>query len=120
MASVLSSNSGLDEAAGTPIALDEVLTNAISYAFPDGRRHDIEVRVEYHDGILAASVSDDGDPFNPLAQPLPDIHAPLADRKIGGLGLHLLRSMMDSVEYRRASGRNHLTFRTHVGTSRPR
>jgi serine/threonine-protein kinase RsbW len=101
------------------LALDEALTNVMTHAFSDGLRHGIEVQVAFRDGALTATVSDDGVPFDPLSQPAPDIHAPLEDRKIGGLGIHLIRSMMDAVEYRRTNSRNHLTFRTHVGTSKP-
>jgi serine/threonine-protein kinase RsbW len=100
------------------LALDEALTNIISYAFPDGGRHEIEVRIEYRDNTLAATVSDDGEAFDPLSQEKPDIHAALEDRKVGGLGVHLLRSLMDSAEYRRTDGRNHLMFRTQTGTSK--
>jgi anti-sigma regulatory factor (Ser/Thr protein kinase) len=96
------------------LALDETLTNAISYAFADGRRHQIDVRVESRDGYLTATVSDDGAPFDPLAQPPPDVHAPVGERKIGGLGIHLLRTLMDKVEYRRLEGRNILSFRIRV------
>lgn len=96
------------------LALDETLTNAISYAFADGTRHEIEVHVESSGGYLTAVVSDDGAPFDPLSQPAPDLRAPIDQRKIGGLGLHLLRKLMDAVEYRRRDGRNHLTFRIRV------
>src|SRR6185436_2348165 len=94
------------------VALEEAVTNAISYAFPDGGRHQIEVRIELRGGLLSASVSDDGRPFDPLSQPAADTRAGIADRKVGGLGIHLLRSLMQSVEYRRIDGRNVLTFRT--------
>lgn len=96
------------------LALDETLTNAISYAFSDGRRHRIEVRIEDRDGYLTAIVSDDGAPFDPLSRPKPDIHAPVEQRQIGGLGIHLLRTLMDAVEYRRLDDRNVLTFRIRV------
>jgi anti-sigma regulatory factor (Ser/Thr protein kinase) len=96
------------------LALDETLTNAISYAFADGGRHQIDVRVENRDGYLTATVSDDGAPFDPLSQPPADVHAAVEDRKIGGLGIHLLRTLMDTVEYRRRDGRNHVTFRIRV------
>jgi serine/threonine-protein kinase RsbW len=92
------------------LALDEVLTNVICYAFPDRQRREIEVRIELRDGSLVATVSDDGTPFDPLTQPPPDIHAPVEERKVGGLGIHLLRSLAQTVEYRRADGRNQLTF----------
>ena len=96
------------------LALDETLTNAISHAFADGGHHRIDVLVESRDGYLTATVSDDGVPFDPLAQPPPDVHAPVEDRKIGGLGIHLLRTLMDTIEYRRHDGRNRLTFRIRV------
>ena len=99
------------------LALEEVLANAITYAFSDADQHEIEVSIECRGGTLAATVSDDGAPFDPLAQPPPDVHAAVEDRKVGGLGIHLLRSLMEAVEYLRADGRNHLTFRIHVGPS---
>jgi serine/threonine-protein kinase RsbW/sigma-B regulation protein RsbU (phosphoserine phosphatase) len=99
------------------LALDEALTNAISYAFADGKPHAIDIRIEHRDGYLTAIVSDDGAPFDPLSQPVPDVHAPVAERKIGGLGIHLLRKLMDKVEYRRHDGRNILTFRIRADDS---
>ena len=92
------------------LSLDEVLTNIISHGLTQGR-HEIAVSVALQDGNLVANVSDDGSPFDPLSAPTPDIRAPIEERKIGGLGIHLLRTLMDAVEYRRADGRNHLTFR---------
>ncbi len=98
------------------LALDETLTNAVSYGFPEGGRHSIAVRIEHRAGTLTALVSDDGAPFDPLAQPAADIHAPIAERRIGGLGIHLLRTLMEKVEYRRHGDRNELTFRIGDGT----
>jgi anti-sigma regulatory factor (Ser/Thr protein kinase) len=83
------------------LALDETLTNVISYAFADGQRHAIEIRLEYRDGYLTALMSDDGAPFDPLSQPEPDVHAPVEERKIGGLGIHLVRKLMDKASYER-------------------
>ena len=92
------------------LSLDEVLTNIISHGLTKGRR-EIAVSVVFQDGHLIANVSDDGPAFDPLSAPVPDIHAPIEERKIGGLGVHLLRTLMDAVEYHRAGDRNHLTFR---------
>ena len=89
------------------LALEEVVTNIIRYAYNDhGVPHPIVVRLAFEDGVLAAQVEDDGRAFNPLDAPPPDIDASLEERPIGGLGIHLVRSMMDSVEYRRDHGRN--------------
>ena len=96
------------------VALEEALTNIISYGFSVGGRHQIDIGVEFHDGELIATVSDDGKPFDPLSQTPPDIHAKIEDRRVGGLGIHLLRTLMEKVEYRRDGGTNRLTFRTRV------
>jgi anti-sigma regulatory factor (Ser/Thr protein kinase) len=92
------------------LALDETLTNIMSYAFADGERHAIEIGIKRSDGYLTAIVSDDGAPFDPLSQPAVDVHAPVEQRKIGGLGIHLVRKLMDKADYQRRDGRNILTF----------
>jgi serine/threonine-protein kinase RsbW len=101
------------------LALDEALTNIVSHAFPDGGRHSIEVRITHRGASLTAAVSDDGVPFDPLAHPAPDVRAPVEDRKVGGLGIHLLRTLMDTAEYRRVAGRNQLTFGIRVVSTAP-
>ena len=93
------------------LALDEVVTNIIRYAHDDGQQHPIVVRLALEEDVLTAEVEDDGRPFNPLNAPLPDIGASLDDRPIGGLGIHLVRSVMSSVEYRRQDGKNVLTMK---------
>ena len=88
------------------LALDEVVTNVIRYAHDDGRQHPIVVRLTLEPGVLTADVEDDGRPFNPLEAPAPDLEASIEHRPIGGLGIHLVRSVMSSVAYRRENGRN--------------
>ena len=88
------------------LGLDEVITNIIRYAHDDGRQHPIVVRLAHEPGVLTAEVEDDGRAFNPLEAPIPDLNASIDERPIGGLGIHLVRSMMNSVEYRREDGRN--------------
>jgi serine/threonine-protein kinase RsbW len=97
------------------LALEEVLTNVISYGFPNHGRHEIDVAIRYRDGALQATVSDDGVAFDPLAQPTPDIHAPVEQRSVGGLGIHLVRELSDAIDYRRDGGRNVLSFRLRIG-----
>lgn len=100
------------------LALEEVLTNIISYGFPAGGRHDIAVQVAWREGALQATVSDDGVPFDPLAQAPPDLGAPVEQRQLGGLGIHLLRALTDAIDYRRDGGRNVLRFRLRAGERR--
>ena len=94
------------------LALDEVVTNVIRYAHDDDdRQHPIVVRLAVEQDVLTAQVEDDGRAFNPLEAPGPDLDAGIDERPIGGLGIHLVRSMMTSVEYRREDGRNVLTMK---------
>jgi serine/threonine-protein kinase RsbW len=100
------------------LALEEVLTNIIAHAFPTAGGHEIDVRIVYRDGSLQATVSDDGVAFDPLSRPAPDLHVPIEHRRIGGLGIHLLRTLAASAHYRRDGNRNVLTFSLRLGNSR--
>jgi serine/threonine-protein kinase RsbW len=88
------------------LAVDEILTNIISYAYPDGGSHDIVVRLSLTTRELIVEVEDDGQAFNPLELGIPDLDKPLEQRPIGGLGIHLVRKVMDRLEYRRQAGKN--------------
>jgi anti-sigma regulatory factor (Ser/Thr protein kinase) len=96
------------------LALDEVLTNVISHGLPADEPHEIQVRIELSDGFLKATVSDDGIAFNPLLGPDPDVTLSVEDRPIGGLGIYLVRRLMDEVSYARQGDRNCLTFAKRV------
>ncbi|MGD9139341.1 MAG: SpoIIE family protein phosphatase [Desulfobacterales bacterium] len=91
------------------VVFDELLTNIISYAYPDGKEHDIGIKVELSADRLKVSMVDDGIPFNPLGVETPDTDLPLEEREIGGLGIHLVRRMMDKVSYRRRIDKNVIT-----------
>jgi len=93
------------------LALEEILTNIISYGYPDNREHEIKVRLSVQPGEVKAEVEDDGQPFNPLEAPEPDTAQSLQERTIGGLGIHLVRKLMDNLEYKRQGDRNLLTIK---------
>ena len=98
------------------LALDELLTNLIDYAFPDGQRHSIALHLAFADGLLSAELCDDAAPFDPLTQAAPPVlDAPLDERPIGGLGLHFVRTLMDEVSYRRDGALNRLTLIKYIG-----
>ncbi len=96
------------------LALEELVTNVISYAYRDGGNHQIAVRLNLDEGQLRAEVVDDGIPFNPLEAPPPDLTIPLEQRPIGGLGIHLVRNLFDTLDYKRQDNRNHLTMLKRV------
>lgn len=93
------------------LALDELVTNVVLYGFDDPGSHAVTVRLSSEQGELVACVEDDGKAFNPLELPPPDLNATLAQRDLGGLGIHLVRSLMDDVTYAREDGKNVLTIR---------
>lgn len=93
------------------VALDEVLTNILNYAYTDQGEHEIRVRLRIVDGVLEATVEDDGKPFNPLQIAPPDTRATLRERKIGGVGVHFVKKLMSDVSYDRSDGRNRLVLK---------
>ena len=94
------------------LALDEVLVNVIRYGYEVEEDHEIQLVATWDDSRLKIEVQDDGKPFNPLEAPEPDIDESLEERKVGGLGIHLVRNMMDELSYRRELDSNILTLIT--------
>ena len=92
------------------LAIEELVTNCIKYGYSESSEHLIDVAMRVADGQLIMHVTDDGRPFNPLEAPAPDLSLPLDERPIGGLGLHLLRTMSDSMTYERRGNLNCLTL----------
>ena len=92
------------------LALEEAVTNVILYAYPKGIYGPVELDASRVEDSLVFVLSDSGKPFDPTARPDADISASLEDRPIGGLGIHLVRSIMDSVSYEYRGGRNILTM----------
>jgi len=88
------------------LVLDELLNNVISYAFANDADHEIEVGFELSNDRLSVTISDDGVPFNPFAGSPPDTGLSIEQREMGGLGIHLVRKMMDEVSYNRRTARN--------------
>lgn len=93
------------------VSLDEVLTNIIDYAHPDHPVSLIAIHVCTPPGGLKITIEDNGIAFNPLESDSdPDLELSLDERPIGGLGIHLVKSLMDTLEYRRQNDRNQLTL----------
>jgi anti-sigma regulatory factor (Ser/Thr protein kinase) len=92
------------------LSLTEWITNVIAYAYDGTREHWITIRFQKGDGEVRVEVEDDGRLFDPLMLPPADVTAPLEGRPIGGLGVHMMRKLMDTVLYRREGERNILTL----------
>ena len=78
------------------LALEEVFTNIVSYAYADNTEHQIRVKISHESGALIIRIEDDGIEFNPIESDKPDIVCSLEKRKIGGLGIHLAKQMMNN------------------------
>jgi anti-sigma regulatory factor (Ser/Thr protein kinase) len=92
------------------LASEEALLNVINYAYPNNYGN-IEITYEVkEDKRFVVEIIDWGIPFDPLSLPKPDVEAPLEKRKVGGLGIYLIRTIMDEVSYRRDQDRNILTL----------
>ena len=92
------------------LALDELFTNIINHGFRDEDEHHVYVTCAKANGVVQITIEDDGIPFNPAAAPHPNLKCAFRDREIGGLGIHLIRSYMDHIEYTRKNDRNVLVL----------
>ena len=96
------------------LALDEILNNIISYGYDDNNAHVIDIHISVVDKGIIVEIKDDGRPFNPLSVVDADTKKTMDERPIGGLGLHLIRNMMDDVQYIYKDNKNCLTMKKQI------
>jgi len=92
------------------LVIEEAVVNTINYGYDDDKEHLIELSFVLREGELSVTICDDGKAFDATIQKEPDVTLSAEDRPIGGLGIHLIRKLMDKVEYRRENKRNYLTM----------
>ena len=96
-----------DDTSRVLIAVEELVTNIVKYGYDPGAEvGSIAVTVWTDGHRLGIGMIDDSHAFNPFAQPDPDLDGPIERRRIGGLGLHLVKSIMDRTHYERVDSRN--------------
>ena len=93
------------------LAIEEAVVNVMEYAYPPGTRGDVTVEAVSNDVRLKFTIIDNGSPFDPTAKADVDTALSAEERPIGGLGIHLVRQLMDSINYERIDGQNILTLR---------
>jgi serine/threonine-protein kinase RsbW len=93
------------------ICLDELFTNIVSYGFEDDLEHVVEFTAHADDNLLVIQIEDDGMPFNPLEKIDPDFPANVESANIGGLGILIIRKLIDNISYERKQGKNKLTMK---------
>lgn len=92
------------------LAIEEAVVNVMSYAYPEGERGYVDIEVSAENGGITFRIIDSGKPFDPTSQGEVDTTLSAEQRSIGGLGIHLVRSIMDSVTYQRDADMNILTL----------
>jgi PAS domain S-box-containing protein len=92
------------------IALDELLSNIINYGFQDELEHDIAVDIELRNERLIITLTDDGIPFNPFRNDPPETKLSIDERNIGGLGIHIVKNLVDEYDYKRHADKNIITL----------
>ena len=92
------------------IAIEEIFVNIVSYAYPDGEG-DVTIRILVDSGTFAAEFRDSGTPYNPLAKADPDTALSADEREIGGLGIFMVKKMMNEMNYEYRDGQNILTIK---------
>jgi len=92
------------------LVLEEALTNIIFYAFDKNTENEITIELETEGNQLEIILTDSGKPYDPTQQKEPDINLSAEDRPIGGLGIFLIKQMMDQVSYQRIDNTNQLSM----------
>ena len=92
------------------LVFDDVLSNVVQYAYTDGKEHGVLIEFKIYSDEILIIITDDGIPFNPLLVNTPDTHLSLEERSLGGLGIHLVKNIMDDCRYRRKVNQNILTL----------
>ena len=92
------------------LVLEEAIVNVINYAYPKEKHESIYLSAQLHEGSIVFVLTDTGMQFDPTKAPEADITLSLEDRPIGGLGIFLIRQIMNEVSYERIDGKNVLTL----------
>jgi anti-sigma regulatory factor (Ser/Thr protein kinase) len=96
------------------LALEELFTNIVHHGFTDKAEHRIKFTISHQDGTVVMRIEDDGVPFNPTDTDPPDTECVLEERQVGGLGVHLIKNMMDNITYKRHNDKNLLILMKHL------
>ncbi len=92
------------------LAIEEAVVNVMNYAYPAGTQGEVSLSASVQGDTITFVLSDSGTPFDPTAQEDADTSLSAEDRPIGGLGIFLVKQLMDSVIYERTEGKNILTL----------
>ncbi len=93
------------------LVLEEIFSNIVFYGFSDQDEHQIAISFSLRNNTLVLEIKDDGIPFNPMESKIPDLDIPIEERKTGGMGIHIVRELVDEIEYSRKQNNNILVMK---------
>lgn len=100
------------------LAMEEALTNIILYGYDDESSHIIKINIHKTGFELSIIIIDDGHEYDPTLNEAPDISLSIGERPVGGLGIFLIKKMMDCVEYQRKENKNYLMLTKNITSSK--
>ena len=103
-----------DVAMNVNLVLDELVSNVIKYGEAKNGTRPIEVSLALNGAVLTIEMVDDGIAFNPIDVKAPDLDLPITERPIGGLGIHIVKALTETIAYRRERERNHLRLTMRI------
>ena len=109
----------LDDIMRIRLVLDEIVVNVVAHGYEDAgdtTDHNIHIHLELDDrNLLTIRVTDDAREYDPRTAPVPRFDLPVEERRKGGLGVHIVKAIMDTIDYRRIDGQNVLTLTKKLG-----
>ena len=96
------------------LAIEEAVVNVMSYAYPEGTKGYVDISAHSDGSDLTFVISDSGKPFDPTTKGDVDTTLPAEERSIGGLGIHLVKQLMDNIQYEYKDGHNVLTLKKKI------
>ena len=100
------------------LAIEEAVVNVMTYAYPEGTTGNVKIEAIADQEWLSFIISDSGIPFDPTAKEAADTTLSVEERPIGGLGIFLVRQLMDTINYKRINGMNILTVRKKLNSEK--
>jgi len=96
------------------LALDEILNNIISYGYSDNENHEIKIEIQLSETLLKIQIEDDGLQFDPFKVEEADTKSEIEEREVGGLGMHLVKNMLDDLSYEYKNKKNCLILEKNI------
>ena len=111
-------NLGMELQLNLNLVMEEMVVNVISYAYPEGKVADIELVAESDGKELTFVLSDQGKEFDPTLREAADMDVNPAERDLGGMGIYIVKNIMNEVSYQRLEGKNLLTMKKDIFESK--